>query len=205
MSVEFKGHSLRIIDNQLGGRIIVFISPITRQYEIYLQDVHGRFIKRLNSIKICSILSVSYCESVYNGRNILIDIMKCRDIYFTELHLMVKIPREVFTAYAFAKATGNYKTYYELVDDTLRELRGRLENRINELITLNYGEIDNIIANYFNSELLDYSKEIGTWITSNPLYEESRLYGRYCHNCVSPYCSDIERVITTQGEQVMAE
>ena len=203
MSVELREHSLRIIDNQLGLRIIIFISPITRQYEIYWQDIHGRFIKRLDAIKVCSIYSVSYCESAYAGRNILIDVMRCRSIYFTELVTLVRIPPEVFSAYAYAKATGDYDTYYRLVKETLTQLRDKLEDRINELIQLNYNDIDNVVSNYFNSMLLDYGKEIGNWVTGNPLYEDSRLYGEYCHNCVNPKCDDIERAIGLASPEVV--
>jgi len=203
MSVELGERSLRILDNQLGLRILIFISPMTRSYEIFWQDIHGRFIKKLDSIKVCSIFSVSYCESTYSERNMLIDIMKCRDIHIGILKTLVPIPSEVYNAYAYARATGDYGEYYKLVKDILTELRGKLEDRINEMIKFNYAEMDNIIANFFNSQLLDYGTEIGNWITGNPLYEEHRLYGEYCHNCFNPKCNDIERVVITEKAVVI--
>jgi hypothetical protein len=71
------------------------------------------------------------------------------------------------------------------------------------MIKFNYAEMDNIIANFFNSQLLDYGTEIGNWVTGNPLYEEHRLYGQYCHNCFNPKCNDIERVVITEKAVVV--
>ena len=191
MSVEIRERSLSIVDNQLGGRIVIFISPMVRDWVIYRQDINGRFIERVAWFSTCAVYSMNYCDNQYDGRNIMIDALQCERVLDIDLKRLVAIPPDLWYLYA----VRDMKSYYEMVRGLVRRLGEVLEKEIDASFKRLEGKFLSIVINYFNPELADYSSYVGGWITANPMYEPNRVYGEYCHSCTRPKCRDIETIM----------